>query len=85
MYELTAIFFVLFIVALTTVFVVSNAVLSWLGKFVFEIYILQRIPMILLKDRIPGTALYFAICFAITLVLSVIFKKTEEFYAVHKS
>ncbi len=85
MYELTAIFFVLFIVALTTVFVVSNAVLVWLGRFVFEIYILQRIPMILLKDKIPGTGLYFALCFAITLVISVIFKKTEEIYAVHKS
>jgi peptidoglycan/LPS O-acetylase OafA/YrhL len=84
-YELTAILFVFVIVALTTVFVVSNKVLSFLGQFVFEIYILQRIPMILLKDKIPGTGLYFVLCFGITLIISVIFRKTEELYAVHKS
>lgn len=55
----------------------QNRVLIWCGKNLFEIYILQRIPMILLKslsvDQI-SIYLYFVGCVGITLVLIFPFK-----------
>ena len=55
-----------------------NPVLSFLGKYVFEIYILQRIPMIILKDFIPNKYLYFSACFAATIVLALLFRFAEK-------
>lgn len=55
----------------------KNKVLIWCGKHLFEIYILQRIPMILLKafglDQ-WNVYLYFAGCAGITLALIYPFK-----------
>lgn len=56
----------------------GNPILSFLGKYVFEIYILQRIPMILLQSYIPQKYIYFAVCFASTLVLSFLFRFIEK-------
>ena len=56
----------------------GNPVLSFLGKNVFEIYILQRIPMIILKGVIPDKYLYFFVCFAATIVLALLFRFAEN-------
>ena len=56
----------------------GKPVLSFLGKNVFEIYILQRIPMIILKGVIPDKYLYFFVCFAATIVLALLFRFAEN-------
>ena len=58
-----------------------NKALVWCGKHLFEIYILQRIPMKLLGrvDFISrNTWLYFALCFAFTAVAAIAFSKLTD-------
>lgn len=56
----------------------GNPILSFLGKYVFEIYILQRIPMIVLKNLIPDKYVYFIACFAATIPLALLFRFVEK-------
>ena len=77
-YQFAAITFALGIVVFTMIFVVDNAVLRFLGKYLFEIYILQRIPMILLQQSILNKYIYFILCFVITLILAVGFKMINK-------
>lgn len=54
----------------------NNKVLSFLGRHTFSIYILQRIPMNLMKHYLPGgynNFVFSIISFAVTLILAVIF------------
>lgn len=51
--------------------------LLFLGNYTFEIYILQRIPMILFRNTFTGY-LYFVICISVTVILAVIFRKMEQ-------
>lgn len=37
---------------------------------VFSIYILQRVPMLVLKDVIQNRYLFFAVCFVLTIALA---------------
>lgn len=53
-HELLAILFCLDIILICSFIRIENQVLLFLGKHTFEIYILQRIPMILLQNRIGG-------------------------------
>ncbi len=57
---------------------INNAVLRWFGSRVFGIYILQRIPMMVLRyfgvnDK---PIMYTAVCFAITIILAEIFERS---------
>lgn len=57
---------------------VGNPALQWLGKYLFEIYILQRIPMILGKRwgfAEKNIYLYVLFCLVVTLVLSPLFRR----------
>ena len=62
--------FALVLTAWTMKIKIGNRVLDFFGKHVFSIYILQRVPMIVLKGVIPNTYLYCAVCFAITVLLA---------------
>ena len=69
--------FCLVIAILLTKICISNRVLVFSGQYLFEIYILQRIPMILLKEW--GLAdiniyVYFVLCVIITILFSVAFR-----------
>lgn len=59
---------------------INNAVLRWFGKRVFGIYILQRIPMIILSHFGANNKpfLFAAVCFAITIVLAEIFERSMD-------
>lgn len=59
---------------------VNNRVLQWFGKRVFSIYILQRIPMIVLSHfGMNGNAFLFtAACFAITIVIAELFDRMTD-------
>ena len=53
-HELLAILFCLDIILICSFIRIENKVLLFLGKHTFEIYILQRIPMLLLQNRVGG-------------------------------
>lgn len=72
--ELMAVTFALTILFGTMIFQIGNPVLKFLGKYTFEIYILQRLPMILLQGRFSNQYVYLAVSFAATVVLAMVFK-----------
>ena len=63
--------FAILVVAVTMKFKIGNTVLSFFGRHVFSIFILQRIPMMLFKDLIQNIYLNFLVCFLMTVLLSV--------------
>ena len=74
--SLSALFFALLIVLLSMKFVVGNKVLNWMGTMVFEIYILQRIPMIVLQHFGVITAVPFLLVSALaTILLAIVFHR----------
>lgn len=75
-YELWLITLALFIVLLTMKVEIGNPVLNFFGKHLFEIYILMRIPMlILLALGVTQTYSFVGIGFAATVLLAVVFQK----------
>lgn len=73
---LSMLFFTALVVAASMRVSFFNKALSWCGKYLFEIYILQRVPMKLLKSygiAQDNVYLYFIICLVITLVLAYLF------------
>ncbi len=55
----------------------KNKILSWCGSYLFEIYILQRIPMIVFQRlglHQISSLLYFAVCAIVTVGISIAFK-----------
>ena len=77
-HELLAIIFCLDIVLICSFIRIENKALLFLGKHTFEIYILQRIPMLLLQNRIGGGYAYLFLSFITTIVISIVFKKLER-------
>ena len=77
-YQCCVIGFIALILLGTMKFRVNNSILLWLGKYTFEIYILQRIPMLVLKGRIANNCLYFGVCFVLTLLIAVLFRKITD-------
>lgn len=80
-YSITAIAFTLVFILFTLKAQFKNKIIQYLGKHVFEIFILQRIPMIALKPLYSlwggvqpySYLIYFFSCVVITLVLAHIF------------
>ncbi len=75
-----ALVFAVLVVLISMRVSINNGILRWFGKRVFGIYILQRIPMIILShfgvnDR---PFLFAAACFAITVVLAEIFERAMD-------
>lgn len=69
--------FALLIVIITKKISLDNKVLRWFGNNLFEIYILQRIPMVLFSKMdiiYSNLYLYFVVCFFSTLIIAAIFK-----------
>ena len=82
-YEVSVILVMALILLITMKFSITNNILLWLGKYTFEIYILQRVPMMLFHDVVLNKYLYCGLCFIITLVIAVAFRrltnKIDEF------
>lgn len=77
-HELLAIIFCLDIVLICSFIRIENKLLLFLGKHTFEIYILQRIPMVILHNRIGGGYAYLLVSVTVTIVISIVFKKLER-------
>lgn len=71
-YEATAVIFALTVILLTMKFRVTNRVLAYAGEHLFSLFILQRIPMMLLKQTAVYRTewLYFVLCLIMTAALS---------------
>ena len=75
-YEMWMVTFTIALLLVTMKFEFHSHILSWLGRNLFEVYILQRIPMILLQPYMVGhNYRYFVACAICTLALTVVFKK----------
>lgn len=73
-YEIWVLLFTVFVVLFTMRFEFNNTILNWMGKHLFEIYILMRIPMLLLQPYFYGHNYRFLIISAsITWLLVIIF------------
>ena len=75
-----ALVFALVIVFVSMRMSVNNSVLRWFGNHVFSVYILQRIPMIILTyfGMNGNPFLFSAACFAITIVIAELFDRMTD-------
>lgn len=73
--------FVVSVVLMMNRIVLGNAVLKWLGKHLFEVYILMRLPMMLLQNTAIGQKhfVYFVLCFLATVILAYFYKPATDF------
>lgn len=83
LYQIWIFCFFAAIVTFTMRFVVDSRPLQWLGRNLFELYILQRIPMLVLRPymlsgEVTSTMryLYVIACFLATLLIAVIYRET---------
>ena len=77
-YQLWSLNFALIIIFITMKLHINNRILLFLGKNTFWIYILQRIPMIILQRvgiQKNSSYIYVIICFIITILLSIGYEK----------
>lgn len=80
LFIISSLFFAFTIVFISMRVSIDNAVLRWFGKRVFGIYILQRIPMILLRNFSMNSSpvLFTAASFAVTLVIAELFERLMQ-------
>ncbi len=75
---LANLFFTVAVVLFTMHITLKNKMLVWCGKNLFELYILQRIPMIIFSTlgvNNISVIIYFVLCAAITALIAIVFKK----------
>ena len=75
-YEVVAISLCFLIVDICAYKAIKNRLFRSLGQYVFEIYILQRVSMIIFKGYVHGW-IYFSICIVVTFGLACVFKRLE--------
>lgn len=75
MYSLWAIMFIMLIVILSVKIKIGNGILSFFGSHVFSVYILQRIPMLVLSHfgLTANKYAFVAMSFLITVILAYFF------------
>ncbi len=76
-YSVLACVFVLLLTFVTVKVQMDNKILQWLGKYSFSIYILQRLPMILLKNfgLAENLLIFSVVSITATLLLAVGYQK----------
>lgn len=78
LFPIFSVFIVFNIVLCTSKIQICNPILLFLGKYSFEIYILQRIPMALLKECFSSVPVYLIVTLLTTIVISIFFKRLEK-------
>ena len=85
-YDMVSVCFALLLVLLSSHIQINNPLLTFIGRHVFSMYILQRLPMIVLQGtlgRTPG--LYFCLTFVLTILLSILFDRlSKNLYKTHR-
>lgn len=72
-YIALSLLFTLVVVLVTMKVKIGNPILAFLGKHLFRIYILQRIPFMVLKDAGLNTYLFFALSLITTMMIAVLY------------
>ena len=74
--------FVIIIVLISLKININSPILKWFGDNLFWVYILQRIPMIILSSvgYQSHKYRYFIICFIVTILLTIIVKKIYSLF-----
>lgn len=72
-YIIVALFFSMVVTLITMKIDISNKVLEFFGRHLFSIYILQRIPFLILDNKIENYYLFFVCSFSITILVSVFY------------
>lgn len=75
LFELWVLAFCAFFVLISEKLQFGNKISFWLSKYALEIYLIQRIPMIILQNRINSNVIYVIICMAVTFVLALLWKQ----------
>lgn len=70
--------FSILVVLLSRKISLHNKILKWMGDHLFEIYILQRIPMILLNKLFNNIYIYIIASFTITILLAIVFRYVTD-------
>ena len=87
MYEVWITSFVAISILITLKISFNNFILQWLGNNLFGLYILQRIPMIVLQfynlDK-SNVYLYFFISFIVTIIIATMFNKLTSMIRLEK-
>ena len=79
-YNIMSITFVFIIILFSIKIKFNSKLFEYLGKRLFWIYILQRIPMIILKDTF-NYQIYFILCIMITIILSeILYRITNKLH-----
>lgn len=81
-YEINMLLFTAFVLIMTMRFTFCNRILLFLGKNLFPIYILQRLPMLVFSHfglNEYNIYIYFVVCFAVTAALAPLFNKAALF------
>lgn len=73
--------FSLFLILFCMKIKMESPVFLWLNMYSFEIYLIQRIPMIALEGKISPNILYFLVSLLLTLGLALVWKKIYELLA----
>ncbi len=75
-----ALVFAILVVLVSMRVSVNNGILRWFGKRVFGVYMLQRIPMIVLSrfGLNESPFLFSVVCFALTIVIAEIFERAMD-------
>lgn len=76
-YTAYAVMFIILLILITMKIRIKSRILDWFGDHVFSVYILQRIPMIVL-DYLGVLEnhkyLYLVLCIVFTMILAVMFE-----------
>lgn len=74
-YEIESVLFAIIIVMLSMKIKINNNVAYWFGQNLFGLYMLQRIPMILLSNVQLNSYVYALLCFVFMIILGYLFNK----------
>lgn len=76
--NLAAVAFMLLLLCVSLKVKLGNPVIDWLGDHIFEVYLLQRLPMILFTKlglANVSLVLWYAACIAVTVLLAYLFRR----------
>ena len=73
LFNLIAMLFSLLVIFISMKFKINNRLLSFIGKHVFSIYMLQRLVFMFFSSKIYNKYIYLSICFIVTITISIAF------------
>ena len=77
-YEIESILFAIIIVMCSMKIKINNNLAYWFGQNLFGLYMLQRIPMILLEGEQLNSYVYALLCFMLMIILGYLFNKLYQ-------